>query len=221
MSIWHWDMPGSMCRLGKGLLSVKLKSNGTICFSHMIGVSVTRSVLSIFGILFMTMLLSASTIATVNGQKKDVTLNALVAEPRDRWVTLFGTALEELKERRPDLNITLNYTVLPYYDLKNTIESSENNNSLTNVDLYSVDQPWLGALVEKGLLEKLTQYTNVWNRSSDWNENNWMGGIYNNDVYGIWAWTDVRALWYWKDILNQSGIDPDSLRTWNGYLEGS
>ena len=25
-------------------------------------------------------------------------------------------------------------------------------------------------------------------------------------------------MWYWKDLLNQTGVDPDSLKTWNGYL---
>ncbi len=28
-------------------------------------------------------------------------------------------------------------------------------------------------------------------------------------------------MWYWKDILNQSGVNPESLSTWDGYLEAS
>ena len=54
--------------------------------------------------------------------------------------------------------------------------------------------------------------------SSEWYKTNWDGGIYNDKVYGIWAWTDVRSMWYWKDLLNQTGVNPDSLKTWNGYL---
>ena len=38
------------------------------------------------------------------------------------------------------------------------------------------------------------------------------------NLYGIWAWTDVRGIWYWKDLLNQAGIDPNSLTTWDGYI---
>src|SRR5205823_4433280 len=35
---------------------------------------------------------------------------------------------------------------------------------------------------------------------------------------GIWAWTDVRGIWYWKDLLNQANLDPNMLKTWNGYI---
>jgi multiple sugar transport system substrate-binding protein len=28
-------------------------------------------------------------------------------------------------------------------------------------------------------------------------------------------------MWYWKDLLNKSGVSPDSLRTWNGYIEAA
>jgi len=41
---------------------------------------------------------------------------------------------------------------------------------------------------------------------------------YNNSIYGVWAWTDVRGIWYWKDLLNNVGVDPNSLETWNGYI---
>ena len=176
-----------------------------------------------FGLVMMAMLLSTTVVTAYSTVQKEVTLKGTVAEPADRWLTLFGTALQKLREKHPELRIDINFTVLPYYDLQQRILASDNisSSNLTNVGLFSIDQPWLGALVEKGLLENLTRYTTDWNRSSDWNENNWKGGIYNNDTYGIWAWTDVRALWYWKDLLNQSGIDPNSLKTWNGYLDAA
>jgi len=25
-------------------------------------------------------------------------------------------------------------------------------------------------------------------------------------------------MWYWKDLLQKAGIDPNSLRTWDGYI---
>jgi multiple sugar transport system substrate-binding protein len=45
--------------------------------------------------------------------------------------------------------------------------------------------------------------------------------LYNDQVKGIWAWTDVRALWYWKDLLGKAEINPDELENWNGYLSAS
>jgi multiple sugar transport system substrate-binding protein len=37
-------------------------------------------------------------------------------------------------------------------------------------------------------------------------------------MYGIWFETDVRGTWYWKDLLNQANVDPDMLKTWEGYI---
>jgi multiple sugar transport system substrate-binding protein len=45
--------------------------------------------------------------------------------------------------------------------------------------------------------------------------------MYNNRVYGVWAWTDVRALWYWKDMLAEANVNPESLKTWEGYISSS
>jgi multiple sugar transport system substrate-binding protein len=60
--------------------------------------------------------------------------------------------------------------------------------------------------------------TKKWGRLSDFYEISLDGMIYNDKIYGIWAWTDVRGMWYWKDILNKSNVNPDSIKTWNGYL---
>ena len=42
--------------------------------------------------------------------------------------------------------------------------------------------------------------------------------MYNDRIYAIWAWTDIRGMWYWKDLLTEAGVDPNSLMTWDGYL---
>lgn len=40
-------------------------------------------------------------------------------------------------------------------------------------------------------------------------------------VYGIWTMADVRGMWYWKDMLTQANVDPNSLRTWDGYVSSA
>jgi len=152
-------------------------------------------------------------------QAKQVTLTAIVAEPKDRWDTLFATALAKLREKHPDMTINIDYRVLPYDDTKKQILTAMAGK--TPIDLISVDQIWLGSFAEGGFLSDLTDLSHSWNRSSDWFKTNWDGGIYKNKVYGIWAWTDVRSMWYWKDLLNQSGVSPNSLKTWNGYIEAA
>ena len=156
----------------------------------------------------------------VQGQQPaQVTLTAIVAEPKERWDALFADALAKLREKHPDMTINIDYRVLPYADTRKQILTAMAGK--TPLDLISVDQIWLGEFAQGGFLSDLTDLTNSWNRSSDWYKTNWDGGMYNGKVYGIWAWTDVRAMWYWKDILNQSGVNPESLSTWDGYLEAS
>jgi multiple sugar transport system substrate-binding protein len=31
----------------------------------------------------------------------------------------------------------------------------------------------------------------------------------------------VRGIWYWKDLLNKARVDPNSLKTWAGYIESA
>ena len=157
----------------------------------------------------------------VQGQQQpsQVTITAIVAEPKERWDALFASALDKLREKHPNMTINIDYRVLPYADTRKQILTAMAGK--TPIDLISVDQIWLGEFAEGGFLSDLTDLTNSWNRSSEWYKANWDGGLYNGKVYGIWAWTDVRAMWYWKDILNQSGVNPDSLSTWDGYLEAA
>jgi multiple sugar transport system substrate-binding protein len=91
----------------------------------------------------------------------------------------------------------------------------------TPIDLISVDQIWLGEFAEGGFLTDLTQNATTWGREGDWYPVNWEGGKYEDKIYGIWAWTDVRALWYWKDLLRDAGVDPGTLESWDGYLSAA
>ena len=153
--------------------------------------------------------------------QKEITLRALLDNLADpgRWDSLIQPALQELRARHPDENINIKYEEFPYNQTRNSILTAMSNQ--TPIDLVSVDQIWLGEFAEKGFLTDLTNYTKTWGRGNDWYEANWDGGFYNDTVYGIWAWTDIRGLWYWKDMLHKAGVDPNSLRTWDGYIDGA
>ena len=150
--------------------------------------------------------------------QKEITLRALLdnlAHP-GRWDSLIQPALQELRARHPEQNINIKYEEFPYKDTRNSILTAMSNQ--TPIDLLSVDQIWLGEFAERGFLTDLTNYTKNWGRSSEWYEANWDGGVYNDKIYGIWAWTDIRGIWYWKDMLKTAGVEPNSLTTWSGYL---
>jgi multiple sugar transport system substrate-binding protein len=148
--------------------------------------------------------------------QQQVNLKAILAAPEDRWIILVKNALQELRSRHSDMNIQLNYTILPYNITRTQILKALTDK--TPLDLISVDQIWLGDFAQRGILTDLTNYVNKWGRASDWYQTNFGGGVYKGKVYGIWAWTDIRGMWYWKDLLNQAGVDPKSLTTWNGYI---
>jgi multiple sugar transport system substrate-binding protein len=133
-----------------------------------------------------------------------------------RWNNLLQPALDELNRRHPDMNIQIEYTNFFYNETRNRIlDRLSNGNS---VDIVSVDQIWLGEFAEKGLLRNITDEFEEWSKTSDLYEANLDGCIYNNTIYGLWLWTDVRGMWYWKDMLQEAGIDPESLKTWDGYI---
>jgi multiple sugar transport system substrate-binding protein len=155
-------------------------------------------------------------------QKRQVTIVVVVDDQGDPprlidW--LFRPAMEELKNRHPDLNITLDYRPIPYLNLHQEFSNAMANQSA--VDIMTVDHIWLGEFVENGFLTDLTDHAENWGRQDEWYPANWAGGIYNDRVYGIWTVTDVRGMWYWKDMLSQANVDPNSLKTWVGYISSA
>jgi multiple sugar transport system substrate-binding protein len=170
--------------------------------------------------LLVIIIISAASFTRSSAQKQ-ITLSSILEDQGDpeRWKSLIVPAMKELRHRHPNLDIQMNYTTYPYNEMREKLLSAADNH--TNIDLISVDQIWLGEFAEKGFLTDLTNYTKTWGRGNDWYEANWDGGFYNDTVYGIWAWTDIRGLWYWKDMLHEAGVDPNSLTTWDGYIDGA
>jgi multiple sugar transport system substrate-binding protein len=153
--------------------------------------------------------------------KTNVTLRGLLTDLGDpgRWNQLLQPALDELNRRHPDMNIELEYTDSLYNETRDIILDSLSNGD--PVDIISLDQIWLGEFAEKGLLRNLTSDFEQWGRMGDLYEANLDGSVYNNTIYALWLWTDIRGMWYWKDMLQEAGVDPESLKTWDGYISAA
>jgi multiple sugar transport system substrate-binding protein len=151
----------------------------------------------------------------------DVTLKGVFTDLGDsgRWNQLLQPALDELNRRHPDMNIQIEYTDFLYNETRSQILERLSNGS--NIDIISVDQIWLGEFAERGLIRDLTPKFEEWGKMSDLYEAIIDGCVYDNALYGLWLWTDIRGLWYWKDMLQVAGIDPESLKTWEGYLSAA
>ena len=180
---------------------------------------INKKMVFILSSAFLISVIFTGLISSLEAQKEQVTLTAIVAEPKERWDLLFDNATKKLNENHPDKDIKIDYRVLPYDATRTQILTSMAGR--TPIDLISVDQIWLGEFAEGGFLTDLTKNATSWGREGDWYPVNWEGGKYEDKIYGIWAWTDVRALWYWKDLLKDAGVDPSTLETWDGYLSAA
>lgn len=163
--------------------------------------------------------ISASFAVTSSAQKSQITLTVVVDDQGDTPRALnmfFKPALQELKARHPELDIKLDYRPIPYLDLRTELLKAIANQ--TSVDIMTVDAIWLGEFVQKGFLADLTNRTQSSGLEKDWYPANWAVGRYNQKVYGINPYVDVRGMWYWKDLLDKAGVDPNSLKTWDGYI---
>jgi multiple sugar transport system substrate-binding protein len=128
-------------------------------------------------------------------------------------------ALDELNRRHPEMNIQIEYAEPSGLDKRNSILDRLSNGD--SVDIVSIDQIWLGEFAERGLIRNLTADFEQWGRMGDLYEENLDGSVYNNTLYALWIWTDVRGMWYWKDMLQEAGVDPESLKTWDGYISAA
>jgi hypothetical protein len=109
--------------------------------------------------------------AVGSSQKREqISLTALLVEPRDRWDILVPDALKVLQQRHPEMDIGINFTVLPYNVSRSIMQSTLEKN--ISVDLISVDQIWLADFAKNGLLFDLTNRTERWGRISDWYQAN-------------------------------------------------
>src|SRR5918994_5873603 len=163
---------------------------------------------------FFHMTVTSNQSTSTVGDKTNVTLRAIFATvPNElgigNWNLILQPALDELNRRHPEMNIQIEYAE-PYGEYRNSILDRLSNGD--PVDIISLDQIWLGEFAEKGLLRNLTADFEQWGRMGDLYEANLDGCVYNNTIYGLWLWTDIRGMWYWKDMLQEAGVDPESLK---------
>jgi multiple sugar transport system substrate-binding protein len=157
-----------------------------------------------------------------NATTLTILFNHIVTSPNAGKV-LIDNALEVL---RNETGAAINVKYVEFQSDNSTRDKITRllSNRTNPIDIITVDQIWLGEFAQKELLTDLTNYTEKqWDRDGheEWYFQNWEGGKYQSGIYGIWAWTDVRGTWYWKDLLQKAGVDPNLLKTWNGYIEAA
>jgi multiple sugar transport system substrate-binding protein len=125
-------------------------------------------------------------------------------------------AIEEMRARHPELDIRLDYIPLPYQNVHSAFLQLMANN--TALDVIDIDPSWLGEFAQKGFLTDLTNRSKNWGQLNDFYQVFLPPATYNQKLYALYGLADIRAIWYWKDLLNKAGVNPDSLKTWDGYI---
>jgi multiple sugar transport system substrate-binding protein len=158
-----------------------------------------------------------------SADKTNVTLKGTFVRIPDEtgiwnWRLLLQPALEELNRRHPDMNIRFEYIDPGNEQRIFMLDRISNGESF---DIISVDEAWFADFAERGLVRNLTAEFEEWGRMGDLYGATIDGVVYNDTIYSLWLWTDVRGMWYWKDMLQEAGVDPESLKTWDGYISAA
>ena len=179
---------------------------------------VLAPVLTLVSLISLPSIVSGSS-ETVEGSVNISMLFDDLGDP-PRWKEwVIDQAFDELRERHPNLDISLDFKPVPYQNLRSQFLEFSANES--NIDIIDIDPTWLGEFVEKGLLTDLTNLSQNWEGSDDLYQEFFDAGVYGGGLYGVYIISDIRALWYWKDMLKEAGVDPESLKTWDGYVASS
>jgi multiple sugar transport system substrate-binding protein len=176
---------------------------------------VLAPVLTLVSLISLPSIVSGSSETVEGGVNISMLFDDLGDPPRWKdWV--IDQAFNELRERHPNLDISLDFKPVPYQNLSSQFLEFSANES--NIDIIDIDPTWLGEFVEKGLLTDLTNLSQNWEGSDDLYQEFFDAGVYGGKLYGVYIISDIRALWYWKDMLKEAGVDPESLKTWDGYV---
>lgn len=173
------------------------------------------------------MIINLSPVQASLQPKQNITLTVIFNDFNNhQGKSLLYSALDVLRSDHPNLNISVRFVETSDRPLTPGTLGTHDQvlraiSNGTSVDIATIDQIWLGEFAKKGYLTDLTNRSVNWGKLSDFYGQTLEGMTYNHRIYGIWGWTDVRGIWYWKDLLNKAGVDPNSLKTWNGYIESA
>ena len=187
---------------------------------------IIKNIKLVISICFVTTLLFTvvvcmfvATPSSAAPQKKRVILTGLFDNLGDppRWYNfVLKPAIQEMRVKHPDLDIQLDYRPLPYQSVHSAFLRLIANK--TSLDIIDIDPSWLGEFAQKGFLTDLTNFSQNWGQLHDLYQVFLPPGTYNHRLYALYAIADIRAMWYWKDLLNQVGVNANSLKTWEGYI---
>jgi multiple sugar transport system substrate-binding protein len=137
---------------------------------------------------------------------KKVTLHVLVRNWALDQDAPFAFAKKAMEVKHP--NVTIELEGLGYDDMYNKELLALGSNQ--QLDVMQIDNPWVGAYAEAGLMKPITKMITrdkatledelpVYRETSKWN----------GEYYGYWFTTDTRVLGWNKKLVAAAGLDPE------------
>ena len=184
-----------------------------------VGMAGKKWVFVILGIAMVTIavvLLTGCIEEVISPEKTKITLTAYFSAPKERWDAIVVAAEEKYEAENPDIDLEVDYMVYPYADMHKKLLIMASTKA--KADIVSVDQIWLGEFVEAGYIKDITSEANAWGIEDKLYAPYLEGCRYNGSYHAVWAWTDARLMWYRTEILKNANVEPEDLKTWEGFL---
>lgn len=143
----------------------------------------------------------------VAAEPQKVVLKALVRGYSLEQDSPWKLAVDQLKERHPDLDIDVQFDGVSYDDLRRksllTLQAGQ------GYDIIQLDNIWLGEFVDGGLIREVSDYFDAWKDKGDIPEFFRKTATWDGKFWGLWLHSDIRTLHWNKELFRQFGLDPE------------
>jgi raffinose/stachyose/melibiose transport system substrate-binding protein len=150
----------------------------------------------------------------VQGALAETTVKWLHIEQNPEVVAYWEEVARDFEAKNPDVKIEMSY-------LENQAFKAKLTTMLQSEDRPHLFYSWGGgvfhAQAEAGVLLDITDsMDDEW--AATFNPTSLEAFTYDDAVYGVPMLTSQVTFWYNKELMDQAGIDPDAIETWDDFL---
>jgi len=158
---------------------------------------------------------AGATFAASAAQAQEVTLQFWDNQQTESGLSqVQEEAVGRFMEENPDINVEV--TTVPYPEYQQRLLTAVQGGNAP--DVATLDQIWMGAFAEAGAISDLTDVAADAGLTRDaFFGGAWDSAVYNDTLYGMPFNVDVWQFSYYnQDLLDEAGVDPQSLTTFEG-----
>ena len=157
---------------------------------------------------------------TIAASAEEVTLKFWDNQQTESGLSQFQqAAVDRFMAENPDIKVEV--TTIPYPEYQQRLLTAVQGGNAP--DIATLDQIWVGAFAAAGAVDELSAEAEAAGLNRDqFFGGAWDSAVYEDGLYGIPFNVDVwQFSFYNKDLLDEAGVDPDSLTTFEGLRAGA